>query len=166
MTPTEGVIITDDFGHWFAGFCDGEACFYIGREGGCQFFLNMRADDAGIIETIHARLGFGRIHYTKDATTDYAIRRPMCRYEVSRKRDSLKIVGIFDRFPLRSRKARDYAIWREAVIAHNSGCGLDELVYYRRDLAEARKYRGPDYVSPRPPRPSVQASLLEDGIAP
>ena len=35
-------------------------------------------------------------------------------------KDQLKLVQIFDRFPLRSRKRKDYEIWRTFVLLHQS----------------------------------------------
>lgn len=125
---------------WFTGLVDGEGCFYIGNDG-CQFLINMRADDDELLKMIRDVLGFGRIHYVRDTSTAYAIRRPACRFEVSRKQDCIQITHIFDRFPLRSRKARDFEVWREAVIAHQAGARPSSLAIYKARLSEVRKYR-------------------------
>lgn len=149
----------EDFGHWFAGLADGEGCFYIGGGNvGCQFLMELRADDGQMLEEIRDELGFGRIHYS---ISDSA-RTPTCRLEVTRRKDCLSLVHLFDKYPLRSKKARDFAIWRRAVLEHRMWSRHNSFDQYRLELAEARRYRGPDGVDVYvPPHISyVQESLL------
>lgn len=129
-----------DFGHWFAGLVDGEGCFYIGNNG-CVFLINMRADEGPMLEEIRDELGLGRIHYR--VGTDGSLRNPSCRYEVSKKKECVALTHLFDEFPLRSKKARDYQVWREAAIAHQNGAHPSAIRFYAEDLAEARRYRAP-----------------------
>lgn len=108
--------IDDAFGHWLAGFVDGEGCFSMlahnVREAySCQFLLTLRDDDEPILREIQARAGFGSV----------ARRTPkngnsQAYWTVHRKEDCIALVALFDRYPLRAKKARDYAIWRTAVI--------------------------------------------------
>jgi hypothetical protein len=56
--------IDPGFGHWFAGFVDGEGCFLITRVGKsyrCIFSLHLRGDDRPILEEIHRNLGIGTV---------------------------------------------------------------------------------------------------------
>ena len=63
---------------------------------------------------------------------------------VTGKDDLQGLVAYFDRFPLRAKKARDYAVWKEAVEIYVAGtassAGLAELrdrVMAVRQYAEA-----------------------------
>jgi hypothetical protein len=108
--------MTDDaFGHWFAGFTDGEGCFRVKPTNKgtfqCRFSIGLRADDAPILHEIREWLGFGiLVHSGRDS-----IKQEQWRLEVNRKVDTVKLVEIFDAYPLRAKKARDFAIWRQAV---------------------------------------------------
>ena len=104
---------------WFAGLVDGEGCFTIRRNRGrwhaAELRVNMRADDVPMMREIKATLGFGRI-CKKEYHSTY--RHPMIEYRVARKRDLLALVRLFDRYPLRSRKRKDYEVWRTFVLLH------------------------------------------------
>lgn len=109
----------DAFGHWLAGFVDGEGCFttdvsrrYRASRTHAAMRLELRVDDLPILEEVQRRTGLGNI----------TILKPRKGYEgavwrVERKSDCLALVALFDRYPLRAKKARDYAIWREFVLA-------------------------------------------------
>ena len=108
-------MISDDFGYWLAGLIDGEGCFHIKRVGGaggsliCTMIVGLRVDDRPILEEVRQATGIGAL---------YEARRPSCtllRWEVTRKAECVELISILDRYPLRTRKARDYALWREAV---------------------------------------------------
>lgn len=43
---------------------------------------------------------------------------PQVRWEVYRKADCLTLIDFFDKFPLQAKKAKDYALWKEAVLLH------------------------------------------------
>jgi hypothetical protein len=110
--------LPDDFGHWLAGFIDGEGSFVIlrpttGNRWSLRFQLTLRADDLPIIEEIHRRTGLGIVFvrgpYGKNPNPD-AI------WLVNKIAHMRRLVEIFDRYPLRAKKARDFAIWREGVI--------------------------------------------------
>lgn len=117
------VVIGDGFGHWLAGFVDGEGSFKIqvrnnGKTHTPVFSLVLRGDDGAIIEKIRrlARAGVVyRYHYAVRPQDRYR-RGPRVEWHVVGKRDVLKLVELFDRYPLRSKKQRDYATWRHAVL--------------------------------------------------
>lgn len=113
------------FGHWFAGFIDGEGCFQILRRTAarhgyrptgyrCRFVMSLRADDGAMLEEIQARTGLGVI-YRRVARARPAD-APQWRFEVNTKRSCIAFVRLLDRYPLRAKKAYDYALWRQAVL--------------------------------------------------
>lgn len=105
-----------DFGHWLAGFIDGEGCFSIqlggkGRGGPApRFTLGLRDDDRSILEEIVRRTSIGKLYIET--------KRPVVRWWVGRRSDLAALVRLLDAFPLRAKKLRDYAIWREAVVVY------------------------------------------------
>lgn len=113
----------DGFGHWLAGFIDGEGCFGIPPNNAngymCRFSIGLRVDDRPVLEAIHRRLRIGGIYdrpLTARATAMRAGTQPGVSWVVTDQRGCALLVQLLDRFPLRAKKAKDYAIWREAVI--------------------------------------------------
>ena len=106
------------WGHFLAGLCAGEACFAISWTGPdhrscrCDFIVRMRADEEPLLRRLQSLTGVGtlRRHRARGSS------RPVIQWRASALADLLRLVAIFDRYPLRSRKARDYAVWREAVL--------------------------------------------------
>lgn len=108
------------FGWWFAGLTDGEGNFDIkpirNRTRGteyfvCRFTIGLRADDQPLLEYVQRELG---------GIGDLRIQRmpsayPQARWEVARKREVAALAEVFDEYPPRSKKADDFAVWREAV---------------------------------------------------
>lgn len=116
------VAVDDGFGHWLAGFLDGEGCFSIktqSRGYACDLILWVRADDKSIIDEIVTRTGIGSVvfrnHRPATPNQEYAA-HPLVGWSVRRKPDCIALVSLIDRYPLRAKKARDYAVWREAVM--------------------------------------------------
>lgn len=108
----------DGFGHYLAGLVDGEGCFTISpnRPGfACRLSLSLREDDAAILHVIRERTRVGKI-LTRPPQTSEVKRRAQTVWRVQKKAECQTIVAIFDRFPLRAKKARDYSVWREAVL--------------------------------------------------
>lgn len=116
-------MISDSLGNYLAGLIDGEGSFHIGVNSrrrssryssiGCQFTLSLRLDDIGILRELQLATSWGRV---------YACRRsglaqhPHARWEIFRKSECRGLVSLLDRCPLRAKKKRDFAIWREAVL--------------------------------------------------
>ena len=103
--------------HWLAGFIDGEGCFRVHKEKGggyyaCHFALKLRDDERAILERIVTETSIGHI---KPDITGRGNSRPCLVWVVQSKAECVKLVALLDEFPLRAKKSRDYAIWREAV---------------------------------------------------
>lgn len=141
-------MIDDAFGNWFAGFTDGEGCFRIKptNQGTfqCRFSIGLRADDEPILREIHERLGIGTLCHSGRNN----VKQEQWRLEVNAKAHVLKLVEVFNRYPLRAKKARDFAIWREAVIvwsAVENGRRADwtRIGELADELREVRRFTAP-----------------------
>jgi hypothetical protein len=110
-------MIDDAFGHWLAGFIDGEGCFMIvpQRSGSfsCEFVLGVRLDDERIIREIHERTGLGNVNLNAERRNPRW--GPRIHWMVRSKAECAALVRLLDQYSLRAKKAADYAIWREAV---------------------------------------------------
>lgn len=107
----------DSFGDWLAGLIDGEGSFMIGKDSrgvwGNKFTLNLRADDRAVLETIRERLNIGSLY----AMAPQGTARPQVRWQVFRHADCMALVNFLACHPLRTKKAHDLRVWREAVLA-------------------------------------------------
>lgn len=143
--------LDEAFGHWLAGFVDGEGCFHITaqvngplghRSYGCKFDVELRSDDAAILEEIHRRTSLGSIRSIAKASAS----RPTVRWEVKQKAECLALVDLFDQFPLRTKKANDFAIWRLAVAEWTRygrgqrGQDYAEMAQLQAQLRNGRRY--------------------------
>ena len=144
----------DAFGHWVAGFIDGEGCFRIHKSKissghpyyAAQFSLKVRDDDRPVIEEIVSRTGIGRISaYSRREGNS----KPCCLWQVWSQEESLKLVEFLDKYPLRAKKKRDYEIWKQAVLWWTSSkkghrwTGIRDwspMVEFHRQLSETRAY--------------------------
>lgn len=127
---------------WLAGFADGEATFVITRSGStsggrrraftARFALALRADDIGLLGELQAEFG-GSIHVGAKRPGSH----PMATWTVASKRDLSRLIDYFDRFPLRSKKARDFAIWREAALLYIECDNSADIVEAMEPLRDA-----------------------------
>jgi hypothetical protein len=83
--------------HWLAGFVDGEGNFDIHAVGRSYIQAALKMGDVSFIQAKGGNTG-GQV-----------------RYVIARKAECAALIPIFDRFPLRAKKARDLILWREAV---------------------------------------------------
>jgi hypothetical protein len=117
--------------------------------------VQLRDDDLPLLEEIRARTGIGLLCRRPGQNA-----RPTAYWEVLRKHDVAELVRILDAYPLRSRKRRDYEVWRRAVgIAAARGgsttWGRSSLNWrlgeLKRELEVVRQYDSP----PAPDPPAV-----------
>lgn len=136
----------DGFGHWMAGFIDGEGCFTIVRWPNewytCTFTLALRDDDTAILYTMHDALGGIGLMVSRGARGNS---KPQIAWTISRPHETLALCTFLDIYPLRARKARDYAVWREAVYALKDmnlarQGDRDIMQRFKTQLATVRQY--------------------------
>ena len=118
--------MTDDqFAYWLAGFCDGEAHFSVtlatstsGRVSGSpRFNLTLREDDRAVLEEACGRAGVGKLRHLSHARARAAGKkdRDAVAWEVTG--PSCAVIARLLEGKMRSKKARELAIWGPAVIA-------------------------------------------------
>lgn len=138
---------------WFSGFADGEASFAILRISyddrayyRPEFIINLRSDDTGVL--VRLQDTFGGSLYQEPSHTFYNPRndkeytsKPRAKWTVLSKKDLLKIVEYFEEFPLRSKKARDFKIWKEAVdIYVHHGRNDPRLPSLQKEIRDGRLF--------------------------
>lgn len=114
--------VPPDFGHWLAGFIDGEGCLTICHSAGkkaytCRLMLSLRMDDRPLLDHLMSATGLGFVKRKQvGPNSGRANEKPQATWQVHKKAELVRLVEILDTYPLRSKKARDYVIWREAVL--------------------------------------------------
>lgn len=113
-------IVSPEFGWYLAGIVDGEGCFYIARANGgrtlmCGFIVHLRADDRPLLEYLCEGTGLGGIY--KGRREKVGTDQPSYRWGVTRKDECGRLIALFEQFPLKSKKRRDFILWAEAVRA-------------------------------------------------
>ncbi len=114
--------ISPDFGHWFAGLVDGEGSFGMTlgvrpkNIPNLQFGMGLRSDDKAMLDYIHQTLGVGtRYDYGKGRTsTDGYKCNPVSHLVINNKAGVGLLVELFRKYPLRSKKKREFELWAEA----------------------------------------------------
>jgi hypothetical protein len=149
------VSVDDATGHWLAGLIDGEGCFRVHTQKGGDYYapsfaLKLRDDDAPILHEIVALTGIGRI--ARDSSRS-GNSKPCAIWRVDSRASTEALAALLDRFPLRTRKARDYAVWRRAIDVRASMTRGNRwhgprdwtpLVDLKRELEQAREYAPPE----------------------
>jgi hypothetical protein len=142
--------IDPSFAHWLAGFVDGEGCFTIAYDPpgySCWVSIQLRRDDEPVLQEIRDQTGVGAIRRRGSRGSH----NPQSTWAVASKKDCLLLVALFDKFPLRAKKRRDYLIWREAVIHWCRVSGRYEgdkrrdwqkMAEYKESLAAVRRFAG------------------------
>jgi LAGLIDADG endonuclease len=147
-------------GDWLAGFIDGEGSFNISRHGGNyqpRFSLKLRDDDSEILKEIQKFIGIGTLRKSKCSPIGSKYYSPNAKDQYRLDiigSDNMKLLCILDEFPLRSKKLRDYNIWKRAVEIYSaslfnrwSDAALkktrnESLSLLKVELETIRKYHG------------------------
>lgn len=108
----------DTFGHWIAGFVDGEGSFNIGHSAQygstywCSFKLSQRDDDAAIIYQIHdAWCQIGNL----TTLAPRGASAPQIVLTVNKLDECELLRDFFIEYPLRAKKARDLEVWSRGL---------------------------------------------------
>lgn len=149
---------SESFCYWFAGIVDGEGSFNIvhSKTGPhCPFHIGLRADDVGVLRYVKTSLGFGSVFYEKRRLGGSRNNNQAARFVVASGRDCMRLVQLFETYPLRSKKQRDFVIWAKAVRLYAGtvtrgnrwGASAEKtqrdsaLLEMKRELQSMRKYR-------------------------
>lgn len=105
-------------GNYVSGLVDGEGSFMVSivqRRGrwnfNPKFGVCLRVDDSEILHWLQIYFGCGRY------TTALNRKSPLGIFVIANLYDILsKVIPHFDTFPLRAKKKRDYAIWKQMVL--------------------------------------------------
>jgi LAGLIDADG endonuclease len=143
-------ILDRSFGHWFAGFTDGDGCFSIARVHDCficRFYIALRADDASILYEIQDRLGLGVVYHRKTPSRkvpDGYVASPQKLFTVFKKPECIILRDVFRNYPLRTKKAEDFRIWSQAIdlwIEHKFGDSWTGMADLKNQLNAGKKYK-------------------------
>lgn len=146
----------ESFGHWLAGFTDGEGYFTISRATSrngnphnktwptCHYGISLRMDDYEILCMIRDTLGFGRL-YTRSGNKSRPNEKPSAKFVVHRIGDCGRLVELFTRYPLLAKKRAQFAVWADAVREMTRGRERDDAFIdaCRAQLADLRQYIDP-----------------------
>ncbi|MBW2084468.1 MAG: hypothetical protein JRI54_00335 [Deltaproteobacteria bacterium] len=113
--------VSDSFGYWFSGFVDGEGNFeifsrrrrtgkYVERRAWLQIII--RDDDTDTIQFIYDNLKCGIIYHNKG----HGRTNPNVTFRVEKIKGLAEIiVPLFEKYPLHTKKASEFIIWRNVV---------------------------------------------------
>jgi hypothetical protein len=115
--------VSDEFGYWLSGLFDGEGCFLFQNtvHGKTTIALKikiaLRNDDRDVIDYIYKHLGCGSIYANEYRAENYKAHRPWVELRVQKIADLAEvIVPLFDHYPLHTKKAQEFALWRAIVM--------------------------------------------------
>jgi hypothetical protein len=121
------------FGHWLSGFVDAEGCFscYVSKVGKnkglitTEFSIQLREDDIEILNKIRDFLGCGAVvsaTRAKARSDGMTHARDQVSFKCRRVEDLVnKVIPIFEKYGLRTKKRGDFFLWKEIVrLRHES----------------------------------------------
>jgi len=135
--------LADEWLWFFSGFATAEAHVGITVNGARYlpcFQIAVRDDDFPLLEELQRRLeGIGRLYRATRPGS-----HPSVAWMVRDIRGLRHLVDVFDRFPLRGRKRREFDIWRSAISEYtkSDSRSAERLLELRRELLAVRAYPG------------------------
>lgn len=112
--------IPEDIGNWIAGFVDGEGSFILRKQGDAAFKVGIRADDIDTLKLLKLTFGVKNkvaVYSNKNRRIKGEKVGDEARFQISNRHNiKTRVIPFFDRFQLRSKKAIEYAIFREFVL--------------------------------------------------
>lgn len=192
ISPFPADIDRHAFGHYLSGFVDGEGCFYLGthkhkksksdyRQPCFWLSIKLRIDDCPILDLIRSYWQCGEI-FLSDLTAKPGRPndKPQARYCIQSAYDLFEVVlPHFDHFPLRAKKAKDFVIFKEAILLAYKVAGRpyrmgasrrvsswndDELSYFAQltaTLRGQREFSAATLPVPAPPPPEQELLLFD-----
>jgi hypothetical protein len=137
---------------WFSGFVDGEGYFQIARvkskraKGGYLYLpmmgVGLRKDDYPTLYNVKKTLGLGCLCHGK-RQGKFKNEHPSIRWVVSGVKQCLKLIDLFDAYPLRTKKKKDYVVWKNFVLQkaeHGRKLPMSVCEYHYRRIREVREY--------------------------
>lgn len=137
--------IPDSFGYWFSGIMDGEGHFaasyktkektigehYWGRYTITGIQISLRWDDYEILNYIKSTLGIGNLYKVNQKGS-----APKGMYRIGKTEDlNDLIVPLLEKYPLRSKKAREFPLWRECVGIISRRIAKKKIVHNRATIS-------------------------------
>lgn len=125
-----------------------------------DFLIHMRRDDLPLLERLRAETGLGYIKNCRTRMQGPNGRDcPSVQWGIGRLEECLRLIEIIETFPLRSKKARDFQVWAEAVRAKSAGQRW-RLHRLARVLREGRRYNAGeiDWAEPESPQLNLEVT--------
>jgi len=143
----------DGFCHWFAGFTAAEGSFSISQNGNglgvlCRLSISLRDDDSTILESIYKTLGVGTLH----SRSSRCNQNQQITWAVHKNRHHIEVIlPIFEKFPLRAKKQKDFNTFAQAVRLiyskkHLTPLGAIEIRKLQNRLRSERQYIDPGII--------------------
>jgi hypothetical protein len=138
---------------WFAGFCDGEACFTIDKKAGATVSIALREDDSELLYEIQQKLGVGSVSFrSNQGYRDHPTRKNYCPgmqdayvFRAS-SASAYRVAEAIRGYGLKSKKQRDFALWSEAIEkSRQLGPGISPkrkplMLNYKNQIENVRKF--------------------------
>jgi len=142
---------------WFSGWIDGEGSFMgkIHNENMCisaRLQVNVRDDDSPLVYNVRDVLKCGFIHHVRASlptAKSYSPNRRTTVQWICEDSGACRhiLIPLFDKYPLHSKKGRDYKIWREIVMCTSEDWHLNgnrnHILDLCQQLKDIRKYVPP-----------------------
>lgn len=148
--------VPDDFGNWLAGFMDADGTFFLrvderSHSIGCYCSIAQRDDNDAILYKIQEVLGVGHVNPCSRATQrqkGMSNAKDAMKWRVGAIGDIIHvIIPLFEKYPLRGKKKRDFELWARAARiiqtkGHLTKAGREEIMYLGQEMKDGRKYHG------------------------